>query len=49
MKQERLWGLFAEVREKSVLGFEVIDIFKKNAVLNIFRYLKRFYIYKKKK
>ena len=28
-------------------GFEVIDIFGKNVVLNICRYLKRFYIYKK--
>ena len=40
-------GLFAEVREKSVLGFRVIDIFCKNAVLNICRHLKRFYTYKK--
>ena len=28
-------------------GFEIIDIFRKNAVLNICRYLKRFYAYKK--
>ena len=28
-------------------GFEIIDIFCKNAVLNICRYLKRFYSYKK--
>ena len=28
-------------------GFEIIDIFCKNAVLNICRYLKRFYTYKK--
>ena len=29
------------------MGFRVIDIFCKNAVLNICRYLKRFYTYKK--
>ena len=29
--------------------FEVIYIFRKNAVLNIYRYLKSFYTYKKKK
>ena len=28
-------------------GFEIIDIFCKNAVLKICRYLKRFYTYKK--
>ena len=28
-------------------GFEVIDIFYKNAVLNACQYLKRFYAYKK--
>ena len=28
-------------------GFEIIDIFCNNAVLNICRYLKRFYTYKK--
>ena len=41
-KTRVLWGLFAEVREKSVLGFEVIVILCKNVVLNICRYLKRF-------
>ena len=33
--------------EKSVIGFWIIDIFCKNEVLNICRYLKRFYTYKK--
>ena len=34
--------------EKSLSwGFEIIDIFCNNAVLNICRYLKRFYTYKK--
>ena len=28
-------------------GFEIIDLFCKDAVLNICRYLKRFYTYKK--
>ena len=42
-----LWGLFAEVREKSVVGFRSYLHFRKNAVLNIWRYLKDFYTYKK--
>ena len=37
----------AEVRGKSVVGVEVIYMFRKNAVLDICRYLKGFYIYKK--
>ena len=47
LKTRELWGLFAEIREKSVVDFEVIFIFRKNEVLNICRYLKRFYTYKK--
>ena len=46
-KTRELWGLFAEVRENLSQGFEIIDIFCKNAVLNIYRYLKRFHTYKK--
>ena len=40
--------LFSPKLEKNLSwGFEIIDIFRKNAVLNICRYLKRFYTYKK--
>ena len=41
------WGLFAKVREKSVEGFRSYFHFCKNEVLNVCRYLKRFYTYKK--
>ena len=49
LQTRELWGSFAEVREKSVLGFwnYWADIFCKNAVLNICRYLKRFFTFKK--
>ena len=46
-KARELWGLFAEVRENLSSGFEAIDSFCKNVVLNVFRYLKQFYTYKK--
>ena len=45
-----LWGLFSEVREKSVVGFRTyLHFFRKNEVLNICRYLKGFYTFKEKK
>ena len=40
-KTRGLWGLFAEEKILSY-GFEIIDIFCKNAVLNICRYLNIF-------
>ena len=47
MKLESSEAFFAEVREKSVVGFKVFlfYIFCKIAVLNICRYLERFYTY----
>ena len=42
-KTRELLGLFAEVREKSIIGF--LNYW--NAVLNIYRYLKPFYTFKK--
>ena len=37
----------ATLKKNLSCGFQVIDIFCKNAVLIIYRYLKRFYTYRK--
>ena len=47
-KNRELWGLFTEVRKKSVLGFRSqLTFCYKIAVWNICRYPKHFYAYKK--
>ena len=47
IKLENSEAYLPKLEKNLSLGFEIIDIFCKNAVLNICRYLKRFYTYQK--
>ena len=47
IKLESLEAYLPKLKKNLSYGFKIIDIFCKNVVLNIYRYLKRFYTYKK--
>ena len=47
IKLETLEAYLRKLKKNLSYGFEIINIFCKNVVLNICQYLKRFYTYKK--
>ena len=47
IKLETLEAYLPKLKKNLSYGFEIINIFCKNVVLNICQYLKRFYTYKK--